>query len=818
MLHIFADTVRSPLYYRWRAGRHTAAFLCFALSTLFPFAPSFAQHNNSEIMPIAYYEGEYVVTLPKRRASDTAMFGMASSSVLDGYGVAENLHGETFRLSVHPASGANNGLVQQSALGSLVVQEDLFCKQLLSKGIVSSCTPNYQLKKTGVGTNDPLASELWGLSAGQGVNAEGAWELSSGSRDLVVAIIDTGIDYNHPDLESNLWRNPGEVPDNGLDDDGNGYVDDVYGLNAISGVINPGDPFDDNGHGTHVAGTIGAVGGNEIGVVGVAPNVKLMGLKFLDSSGSGRLSDAITAIQYMVTMKEQYGVNVVVSNNSWGGGGYSPALEEAIRNAYDAGILFVAAAGNDGLDNDLFPSYPSGYEVPNVVSVAALDAEGNLASFSNYGAEAVDVAAPGVSILSSLPGNRYERYSGTSMASPHVAGVLALLLSIAPELSVEEAIVRLYESGRELLSLGEASDGNRLVATGRIPDAERALRNERSPVRPPDRDESPCVYNFDVSNVKDLSQLDQSADGESVVNQVDEGAFVRVELPFDFPFVGKVLRVVYISPNGVVYEKEPRGLDYLPSFRAPNFAIAAFHADLIPKSAAQGVRVYRSDSKVTIAWLSELYAMQGAGPVSVRLTLYPSGHIVSTISFEEARDGVALSRIALGDPFQEPVAAPLGVVGVGGASSSSSSTLDLLSAQRSLVSSAQDDYNLRIEMHPTCEAEGGVPEVREPEIKTIRGRRRRKQWRKFRVSFIGEGSGDVPIEVYVDRRICEGGVLIAMQNGIAEKRIRVPRSLSLLSMVSSSGAKMRTRFARPARMTTKGQRDKICERVLRSLR
>ena len=350
-----------------------------------------------------------------------------------------------------------------------------------------------------------------------------------------------------------------------------------------------------------------------------------------------------------------------------------------------------------------------------------------------------------------------------------------------------------------------------------MPDAERALRDERSPVNPPDREESPCTYNFEVSNVQDLDRLDLSADGESVVNQVDEGAFVRVELPFEFPFLGKVIRSVYVSPNGVVYEREPRGVDYLPSFRAPNYAIAAFHADLIPKSAVQGVRVYRSVSKVTIAWISELYAMQGEGPASVRLTLYPSGQIVSSISFESARDGVTLSRIALGDPFQEPVVSPLGIVGVGGASSSSSSTLDLLNSQRSLVSSSQDEFNLRVEMNPTCGVEGGSPEVTEPEIKVIRGRRLKRRGRNLRVSFIGEGSGEVPIDVYVDRRICKGGALVAMQNGIAQKRIRVPRSLSVLSMVSGGGAKMRARFSAGSRMVTKRSQRKICERVLRSL-
>jgi subtilisin family serine protease len=178
-----------------------------------------------------------------------------------------------------------------------------------------------------------------------------------------------------------------------------------------------------------------------------------MGLKFMDAGGGGRLSDAIAAIDYMVSMKVNHGVNIRVSNNSWGGGGFSPALHAAIDRARAAGIAFMAAAGNSRQDTDLFPSYPSSYEVANVVSVAAIDTNQSLASFSNFGAESVDIAAPGVGIFSTLPNGRYGYLSGTSMATPHVAGALALLFAAEPSTSLEQAIERLYETGRHTASL-----------------------------------------------------------------------------------------------------------------------------------------------------------------------------------------------------------------------------------------------------------------------------------------------------------------------------------------------------------------------------
>lgn len=205
---------------------------------------------------------------------------------------------------------------------------------------------------------------------------------------MVVGVVDTGIDYNHPDLAENIWRNPTEVA-NGRDDDANGVVDDLYGYNAI----NPQQPpLDDNGHGTHCAGTIGATGNNSLGVVGVNWRVKLMALKFLSASGSGTTDDAIAAIEYAVR-KKQSGVNLRVLWSVWGGGGFSQALDSAIGVAANNGILFVAAAGNAASNNDDSPSYPASYDRPNIVSVAALYYDGNLASFSNYGPSSVDIGA-----------------------------------------------------------------------------------------------------------------------------------------------------------------------------------------------------------------------------------------------------------------------------------------------------------------------------------------------------------------------------------------------------------------------------------------
>jgi subtilisin family serine protease len=289
------------------------------------------------------------------------------------------------------------------------------------------CERNYAVAASIV-PNDPYWSVMWDM---QRLNMTSVWDKSTGSNSVIVAVVDTGVDYNHPDLASNIWRNTREIAGNGIDDDGNGYVDDIYGANFITGS---GDPMDDNGHGTHCSGTIGARGNNSTGIAGVNWNVKIMGLKFLSASGSGSTWGALNALTYGRTMKER-GENIVLSSNSWGGGGYSSALATEIERWRIADMLVVVAAGNSSSNNDAAPSYPASYPSDNIISVAAIASDGSLASFSNYGASSVDIGAPGVQIPSTYPSNRYVYLSGTSMACPHVSGAAALLKAYSGNLS-----------------------------------------------------------------------------------------------------------------------------------------------------------------------------------------------------------------------------------------------------------------------------------------------------------------------------------------------------------------------------------------------
>jgi len=322
--------------------------------------------------------------------------------------------------------------------------------------------------------NDPYYPEQWGLEK---IRAPEAWDYTTGSQELVVAVIDTGIDYTHEDLKENMWTNPGEIPGNGVDDDGNGYVDDYYGINTVDDSSNAGcgsssqsgeDPMDDEGHGTHVAGIIGAVGNNQTGVSGVNWEVKLMACKFLDSRGFGTTSGAIECLDYVKAMKDR-GVNVIATNNSWGGDDDSEALKEAIESQQEAGIIFVAAAGNDGDDNDQNPEYPTSFSVDNIISVAATDQEDALAYFSNYGQQSVDVGAPGVDILSTYLSNDYETLSGTSMATPFVTGLVALSKAFNPELPWYQVRNLILTGGEPLESLeGKCLTGRRVSAPGSL--------------------------------------------------------------------------------------------------------------------------------------------------------------------------------------------------------------------------------------------------------------------------------------------------------------------------------------------------------------
>ncbi len=315
--------------------------------------------------------------------------------------------------------------------------------------------------------NDPQWSSLWGM---QRIQADSAWDITTGSNEVLVAVIDEGIDVNHPDLAANIWVNPGEIAGNGIDDDGNGYVDDINGWNFVddNGQVYGGNPNQDT-HGTHVAGTIGAVGNNGVGVVGVNWNVKMMSLKFLGSQG-GSTADGISAIQYATMM----GADIISA--SWGGGGYSQAMKDAI-DAFPG--LFVAAAGNDGVDNDASPHYPSSYSSANLIAVASSTSTDSMSSFSNYGATSVDIAAPGSSILSTYPGNNYNTISGTSMATPHVSGAAALLLANDPTLTATQLKQKLMDYSDPV----PAFSGK--VVSGGILNVYRALTGAAPPPPPP---------------------------------------------------------------------------------------------------------------------------------------------------------------------------------------------------------------------------------------------------------------------------------------------------------------------------------------------
>ncbi len=315
---------------------------------------------------------------------------------------------------------------------------------------VAYAEPNYRVRAL-VEPGDTRFGELWGLhsSTDVDIDAPEAWDLTTGSQAVVVGIIDTGIDYTHPDLVNNLFRNPLDCDADGVDDDGNGYVDDCFGIDAYN---RDADPFDDNAHGTHVAGTIGASGDNGLGVVGVNWHVQLAACKFLGSSGSGSVSGAIECLDYFKALHDS-GVAIVATSNSWGGGGYSQSLADAIAAHLDRGILFVAAAGNDSNDNDLAPAYPASYRLPNVISVAATTSADARASFSNFGQRSVHLAAPGAAILSTTPGNGYSSFSGTSMATPHVSGVAALLRAHQPSRDWR-AIKNLLLAGGEAVAGG----------------------------------------------------------------------------------------------------------------------------------------------------------------------------------------------------------------------------------------------------------------------------------------------------------------------------------------------------------------------------
>ena len=297
--------------------------------------------------------------------------------------------------------------------------------------------PNF-IYRINLTPNDERYGQLYGMTK---ISAPQAWEVTTGDPSVIVAVIDTGIDKNHPDLAANVWQNPGEIAGNAIDDDANGFVDDTNGWDFLNG---DNDPADGQSHGTHCSGTIGGVGNNGIGVAGVNWNVKIMPLKTHDDIVGGSTSVTVISTFEYVTMMRNRGVNIRATSNSYGGppeaGTYDQALKDAIDASGRAGVLNVFAAGNQltvsqERDNDILPTYPGSYNSPSILAVAASDQNDNMASFSHYGATTVDVAAPGVGILSTTPNNGYGSKSGTSMSTPHTAGAAALVAAAHPGLS-----------------------------------------------------------------------------------------------------------------------------------------------------------------------------------------------------------------------------------------------------------------------------------------------------------------------------------------------------------------------------------------------
>jgi len=330
--------------------------------------------------------------------------------------------------------------------------------------------PNYVVRHTNI-PNDSLFVQLYGLhNTGQTVqgvagvpdadiDAAEAWDVFTGDANFKIAIIDTGTDWDHPDLAANIWINPGEIAGNGIDDDANGFIDDVRGWDFFS---NDNNPDDSGGHGTHTAGTVGAVGNNAIGVTGVNWQCKLVPLRFLGPTG-GFTSDAVSAVQYCTTN------NIKVSNNSWGGGGFSQALFNAIQASQAVGHVFCAAAGNSGSNNDISAHYPSNYSLVNVLSVAATDNRDLMASFSSFGSVSVDLGAPGVNTVSTYLNGGYASLSGTSMATPHVAGVVGLVYAQNPTWTWQQVVDRILTTTRPTAAM------NGRVATGGVLNAAAAL-------------------------------------------------------------------------------------------------------------------------------------------------------------------------------------------------------------------------------------------------------------------------------------------------------------------------------------------------------
>jgi serine protease len=507
---------------------------------------------------------------------------------------------------------------------------------------------DHYLKAHATKPNDELLEECWGLdNTGQtlgeidaDIDAPEAWDITTGSSDVIIAVIDTGVDYTHSDLAANMWINAGEIPDNGIDDDGNGYIDDVHGISVIAGEVS-GDPYDDHaglGHGTHVAGILGAVGNNSKGISGVNWNVRIMALKFLDSSGGGYESDAAICIDYAVTMGAH------ITNNSYGGPDHSQALLDAIVRSSNAGVLFVTSAGNATLDLDSIPAYPASYDVPNIISVAATEHSDSIAMFSNYGRNTVHVGAPGENIYSTVPGGNYQHADGTSMAGPMVAGIAGLVLANEPDISMADLRDRVLWTGDRLFSLETTT------ITGFRVNAHKALlgmynvRIMNNPQLPNGTVSVP--YSTDMEATGFSPPFTWSWEAKNYAEREGSNGFTfdgvaqdwkrdnsvwGLDLPFSFPFFDSTQTKVWVHSNGYLEFSATRpGTVDLPSGEdVTNKAIiGVFWTDLTTNGYYNDIYVWQpTPDSIAIRWQANETEWLWGGPVNCSAVLHSDGRI-----------------------------------------------------------------------------------------------------------------------------------------------------------------------------------------------
>jgi len=525
--------------------------------------------------------------------------------------------------------------------------------------------------------NDPDFASCWGLdNLGQmlgtpdaDIDAPEAWDITTGSTDVIVGLVDTGVDYAHEDLAANMWVNVAErdgAP--GVDDDGNGYVDDVHGIQASGGVIT-GDPYDDHGHGTHCAGIIGAVGNNGIAVVGANWNVRIMALKFLDATGYGLESDAALCLEYAVANGAQ------ILNNSYGGPDDVPELYQAIQTANSAGVLFCTSAGNETNDNDLIPCYPASYDLPNIISVASTGGSDNISYFSNYGATSVDVGAPGEAIWSTWPGDEYQLLDGTSMACPFVVGVAALVKAHEPGLSLPDLRDRVMWTGDWTFDLQETTvTGLRVNAYNALTGGYALRIQTDSPL--PDASvgaaysETLSVTGFAPPYTWTWSEPQyaerEAANGFAWTGaaqgwQSEEGMW-QLDLPFSFPFFGGAYDRVYVCSNGYL---EFSGSTPLPDSAADIGAltdkrmIAPYWSDLTTDNGFGGLDIFVSSSadSVCVRWHAEEAEWLLGMPKEFSVELFPDGRIAMHYGSENASLVGGVVGISNGDGVNYRVSA-----------------------------------------------------------------------------------------------------------------------------------------------------------------